>query len=188
VDVIIVYERATNRLVGVAAQVFDNGRWREPTIDELYPGVDLQKLGFIHVEDSIRYALDPDAWQFKLDQHGVPIGAERKPSLPRLHLSTDAKDTDGDNFPELVADGKNKAVITAEVRDELDRSVTGDFTVNFRTTAGTLSARQVMVRAGKAEVELISSLETVTATVSASGKGLKAAAPLTFEFMPPGSK
>jgi hypothetical protein len=74
------------------------------------------------------------------------------------------------------------------VRDELNQSVSGDFTVNFKTTAGTLSARQVMVRAGKAEVELISSLETVTATVSASGKGLKAAAPLTFEFMPPGSK
>jgi hypothetical protein len=188
VDVIIVYERETHNLVGVAAQVFDNGRWREPTIDELYPGVDLQKLGFIHVEDSIRYALDPDAWQFKLDQNGVPIGAERKPSLPRLHLSTNAQDTDGDSFPELMADGKNKAVITAEVRDELDHSVTGDFTVNFKTTAGTLSARQVMVRTGKAEVELIASLETVTATVSASGKGLKAAAPLTFEFMPPGSK
>jgi len=188
VDVIIVYERETKNVVGVAAQVFDNGLWREPTIEELYPGVDLNKLGFIHVEDSIRYALDPDAWQFKLDANGVPIGAERKPSLPRLHLSTNAKDTDGDSFPELLADGKNKAVITAHVRDELGRIVSGDFAVTFKTTAGTLSARQVMVRGGKAEVELTSSLETVTATVSASGKGLKSVAPLTFEFVPPGSK
>ena len=185
---IIVYEKKTKKVVGVAAQVFDNGRWREPTMEELYPGGDLQKLGFIHVADSIRYALDPDAWQFKLDQNGAPIGAERKPSLPRLHLSTNAKDTDGDNLPELIADGKAKAVITAEVRDELDRIVNSDFTVNFKTTGGTLSARHVMVKAGKTEVELTSSLETITATVSASGKGLKAAAPLTFEFMPPGSK
>lgn len=184
---IIVYERKTKKLVGVAAQVFDNGRWREPTIEELYPGADLHKLGFIQVEDSVRYALDPDAWQFKLDQNGVPIGAERKPSLPRLHLSTSAKDTDGDNVPELIADGKSKAVITAEVRDELERIVKAEFTVNVKTTGGTLSARHVVVKAGKAEVELTSSLETITATVSASGKGLKASAPLTFEFMPPGS-
>ena len=153
-DVIIVFEKKTNKLVGVAAQVFDNGHWREPTIEELYPGADLQKLGFIQVEDSIKYALDPDAWQFKLDQNGTPIGAERKPALPRIHLATNAKDTDGDSFPELVADGKSKALITAEVRDERDKIVKGEFTLNFRTTGGFLSARRVEVKSGKAQVEL----------------------------------
>jgi len=185
---IIVFEKKTKKLVGVAAQVFDNGRWREPTIEELYPGVDANKLGFIHVEDSIRYALDPDAWQFKLDQHGTPIGAERKPSFPRIRLSTKAKDTDGDNLPELVADGKSKATITAEVTDEQDRIVKRDFVLNLKTTGGSLSARLVEAKAGKAEVELTSSLETVTVTVTASGKGLKDAVPLTFEFMPPDAK
>lgn len=181
---IIVFEKKSNKLVGVAAQVFDNGRWREPTIAELYPGADPLKFGFIHVEDSIKYALDPDAWQFKLDQNGTPIGAERKPSLPRIRLTTNAKDTDGDNLPELVADGKSKAIITAEVRDEQDRIVKRDFLVNLKTTGGALSARRVEAKAGRAEVELTSSLETITATVSASGTGLKDAVPLTFEFMP----
>ena len=185
---IIVYEKRTNNLVGVAAQVFDNGRWREPTIEKLYPGVDLQKLGIHSPRTRSGTRWIRTRGNSSSISMAVPIGAERKPSLPRLHLSTNAKDTDGDSFPELIADGKNKAVIMAHVRDELGRIVSGDFTVNFKTTAGTLSARQVMVKAGKAEVELISSLETVTATVSVSGKGLKAAAPLTFEFMPPGSK
>jgi len=130
------------------------------------------------------YALDPDAWQFKLDQNGTPIGAERKPSLPRIRLTTNAKDTDGDNLPELIADGKSKAIITAEVRDEQDRIVKRDFLVNLKTTGGALSARRVEAKAGRAEVELTSSLDTITATVSASGTGLKDAVPLTFEFMP----
>ena len=183
---IIVFEKKTNRLVGTAAQVFDNGRWREPTIEELYPGTDLTKLGFIHVEDSIKYALDPEAWQFKLDKDGIPIGAERKPALPRIHLSTNAADTDGDGLPELAADGSSKARITVEVKDERDKLVKRDFTVTLKTTAGTLSSRRVQAKGGKAALELTSSLETVTATVTASGEGLRAAE-VTFEFMPPES-
>jgi hypothetical protein len=184
--VIIVFEKKTNRLVGTAAKVFDNGQWREPTIEELYPGADLTKLGFIQVEDSIKYALDPEAWQFKLDGNGTPIGAERKPPQPRIRLSTNAKDTDGDSLPELTADGTSKAKITVEVRDEREKLVKRDFTVQLKTTAGSLSSRRIQAKDGKAQVELTSSLETVTATVTASGEGLKAAE-MTFEFMPPES-
>jgi hypothetical protein len=181
---IVVYEKETLKRVGVAAQVFDNGHWREPTVEELYPNADHSTLGFFHVKDSIKYALDPDAWQFKLDENGVPVGAVRKPGLPRIHLSTDAKDTDGDNLPELIADGKSKASIAIEIRDAKDHIVQRDFTVNLKTTGGSLSARSVMLRQGKANLEFTASFETVTATVSASGEGLKDAA-LTFEFMTP---
>lgn len=181
---IVVYEKETLKRVGVAAQVFDNGRWREPTVEELYPDADHSKLGFFHVKDSIKYALDPDAFQFKLDENGVPVSAERKPGLPRIHLSTDARDTDGDNLPELIADGKSKARIDIAIKDARDRIVKRDFTVTLKTTGGALSARSVTVRQGKASLEFTASTDTVTATVSAAGEGLKAAS-LTFEFMPP---
>jgi hypothetical protein len=54
----------------------------------------------------------------------------------------------------------------------------------FKTTGGTLSARRVAAKDGKATVELTSSVETVLVTVSVSGEGVQGDS-LSFEFMPP---
>lgn len=182
---IFVYDKRTHELVGLATKVFDNGNLREPTIEELYPDRDRSNLGFIYVEDSPKYALQPERWQAKLDENGVPIGIERKPSLPKIHLTTNAVDTDGDEIPELIADGTSKATITIEVKNSREEFITEELTLNLKTTGGTLSARRVTTNTGQATVELTSSLETVSVTVEVSAEGVKASS-LEFEFMPIG--
>jgi hypothetical protein len=182
---IFVYDKASKQFVGMATRVFDNGTWREATVEELYPNADHSKLGFVQVEDSPKYALNPHVWQLKLNDQGEGIGIERKPSLPKIHLTTTAPDKDGDGMPELAADGRSSAQILIEVKDSRDRLVEKEFQLELRATGGTLSARRLSTEGGKATVDFTSSLETVTATVSAAAEGATEAA-LTFEFMPPG--
>jgi hypothetical protein len=178
---IFIYDKQTNDLVGVATEVFDNGNWREPTLEELYPDRDRSNLGFFYVKDSPKYALRPDRWQAKLDENGVPIGIERK---PKIYLTTNAVDNDGDGIPELIADGNSKASITIEIKYPKGELVTKELTLNFKTTGGTLSARRITINTGQAMVELTSSLETVSVVVEASAEGV-AGNTLEFEFMPP---
>jgi hypothetical protein len=183
-EMIVIFENKTNKIVGVASKVFDSGFWREPEIQELYPEADLRKLDCIYIEDSPKYCLRPDAWQLKLNEHGVPIGVERKPTLPKIYLTTTAQDTDGDGLPELPADARSKATITAEVKDARGDLVNEDFVLTFRTTGGTLSARRVETRRGTATVELTSTVETIAVTVSAAAEGTQSGS-LTLELMPP---
>ena len=184
---IFVYRKASLEFVGMATRVFDSGRWREPTVDELYPNEDPKTLGFVHVEDSSRYALaGRDYWQFKLDDNGVPIGVERKPSLPEIRLSSDAPDTDGDGIPELPADGKSAVTITAELREGglNDQRIHRDLPLVFKTTGGILSQRFDLAQDGVARVTLMPGQETVTITVTASAEGFTTGS-LTFELLPP---
>lgn len=181
---IIVFEKKTNKIVGVASEVFDSGSWRDPEIGELYPNANLNEIACIYVQDSPKYCLNPDAWQLKLNADGVPVGVERKPTLPKIYLTTNAQDTDGDGLPELPADAQSKATIMAEVQDASGNIVNKDFILNFRTTGGTLSARRVEANRGAATVELTSTVETIAVTVSASAEGTQGGS-LTFELMPP---
>lgn len=180
---IFVFNKATKKFVGMATSVFDNGTWREATMEELYPDADHAKLGFVYVEDSPKYAMNPDGWQLKLDETGEAIGIERKPNLPKVYLATDAVDTDGDGIPELIADARSKATITTEVKNSNGEFLTEELILNFKTTGGTLSARRVPIRNGQATVELTSSLETVSVLVEASAEGVEGSS-LSFEFMP----
>lgn len=182
---IFVFDKTTKQFVGMATRVFDNGTWREATMEELYPNADHSKLGSVYVEDSPKYAMNPEGWQLKLDENGEVIGIERKPNLPKVHLATDAVDTDGDGIPELIADGKSKATITVEVKNSREEFITEELTLNLKTTGGTLSARRVTTTTGQATVELTSSLETVSVIVEVSAEGVKASS-LEFEFMPIG--
>jgi len=184
---IFVYRKASLEFVGMATRVFDSGRWREPTVEELYPKEDPATLGFVYVEDSPKYALaGRDYWQFKLDGKGVPIGVERKPSPPEIHLSSDAPDTDGDGIPELPADGRSTVTITAEIREPgvHHQRIHRDVPLVFKTTGGTLSQRFVLAEEGVTRVTLTPGHETVTVTVTASAEGF-APGSLTFELLPP---
>lgn len=181
---IFIFDKETKHFFGMATRVFDNGTWREATVEELYPNADHSKLGFVYVEDSPKYAMNPDGWQLKLDEHGEAIGIERKPNPPKIYLTTNAVDTDGDGCPELVADAQSKATITAEVKDSSGQLVQGELMLNVRTTNGTLSARRISTQTGQATVEFTSSRETVSATVSVSAEGVEGSS-ITFEFMPP---
>lgn len=181
---IVVYDKKTNEVIGVASRVFDSGQWREPELQELYPDADPNQLDCVYMEDSPKFCMRPDAWQLKLNERGMPIGVERKPTLPKIYLTTTAQDTDGDGLPELAADAKSKASITANVKDANGNIVNKDFMLTFRTTGGSLSGRRVEAKHGTATVELTSTVETITVTVSASAEGIQSGS-LTFELMPP---
>lgn len=179
---IFVYEKGSNKYVGMAGRLFDNGHWREATIEELYPN-DHSKLGAVTVKDSPKYYLDPNAWQFSINDKGEVTGIERKPTPPRIKLSTNAKDTDGDGLPELKADGKSKATIEIEIRNAKGDLVKKAVNLRVSTTAGRLSARRLATKAGTASVDLTSSLDTVTVTVSVEADEMEKQQ-LTFELMP----
>lgn len=181
---IFVFDKETKQFVGMATRVFDNGNWREATVEELYPHEDHTKLGFVYAEDSPKYAMNPYGWQLKLDENGEAIGIERRPNLPKIHLTTNAVDTDGDGLPEIIADGKSKATITIEVKNSQGEHVSDNINLSLKTTGGTLSARRLSVSGGQATVELTSSLETVSVVVEVSGEDIQGAS-LAFEFMPP---
>lgn len=180
---IFVFEKATKQFLGMATRVFDNGTWREAKVEELYPNADHSQLGYVYVEDSPKYAMNPNIWRLKLDENGEAIGIERIPNLPKICLTTDAVDTDADGIPELIADAKSTATITAEVKNSSGELVTEELTLNFKTTGGTLSARRVSTQDGRATVNLTSSLETVSVTVEVSAEGTRGNS-LLFEFMP----
>lgn len=178
---IVIYEKGTNAFVSMMPKIFENGSLREARIEELYPH-DHTRYGFIHVEDSPKYHLNPTHWQFKLDKKGVPVGIEYKPAL-KIELSTDAEDSDGDGMPELKADGKSTARIDIQLMDGI-KPAKKEADLKVSTTGGRLSARMIRTnKSGKASVELQSISETITITVTVSGEGLHTER-LTFELMP----
>lgn len=180
---IFIYEKGTNKYKGFATRVFDNGTYREATVEELFPYEDHSKLGYIIVKDSPKYAMDPRGWKFKVDENNVPIGIERI-FKPKLRLSTTAPDTDKDGFPELPADGKSKAEITVSVEKVKGDKSRKKTNVLLSTTGGILSKRRLSIEKTGEKVFLTSVLETVSITVTATAEGAESAA-LTFELMPP---
>jgi hypothetical protein len=102
---------------------------------------------------------------------------------PRIELAASAEDEDGDGVPELIADARSRADIVATVHDAEGRPVAEPVELIFRTTAGTLARRRVTTEGGRAGVELRSSRETVTATVSVSAPGFTPAR-MQIEFVP----
>lgn len=181
---VFIYEKGTNKLVGVTTKVFDNGVWREATLEELYPN-DHEKLGMLVMPDTPKYNMNPDVWQFELNEEGTPVGIVRKPQPPRITLTTDAVDTDGDGMPEIPADGESKARIFINIKDVGGQPHLEETTLFLRTTGGRLSARRILTSNGKAEASLTSVLETITITVSVRAENMEEVA-ITFELMPPG--
>jgi len=121
-----------------------------------------------------------------LDDEGNPTRLEPKPEPPIIELTTSAKDTDSDGLPEIPANGKSKATITATIKDAEGNVLTHvKKPVTFRTTRGILSARNVSLTGGKANVTLTSILETVTATVTATAEECRPAR-INIEFLPVG--
>jgi hypothetical protein len=171
----IVYDRNTGKIVGHCSKVFDSGQWRDATITELYPGQDIAHLAAAHFPDDARYLLHgAENWRLRKDESGSVVGIER---LPALHLACDAADSDGDDVPDIPANGFSTAHVSASTSDGADADIT------FRTTRGTLSQRTVKSTGGTASVELRSSTETVSATVTASALGYRPGR-LHLEFTP----
>jgi hypothetical protein len=178
-----IYEKGTNKFLGVATQIFDNGNWRDATLQELYPNTDHSNMGVVVVKDSPKYYMDTNAWQFAVNAKGEVTGIERKPIPGKISLTTDAKDTDGDGLPELKADGTSKATINIEIRNAKGDLVKKSTALRVRTTGGRLSARTITTKTGTASVDLTANLDTVTVTVSVAADDMETQQ-LTFELMP----
>jgi hypothetical protein len=173
---LVVYDKTTGKIVGHCSQVFDSGKWREATLQELYPNQDNTNLAAAYMPDDARFVgYGTTNWRLRKDESGAVLGVER---LPALILSTDAKDSDGDGVPDMPADGTSVAHITVTTADNSNTQVT------FRTTRGSLSQRTVATADGKAVVELRAPSETVAAGVTATATGYRPAT-LTMEFIPP---
>jgi hypothetical protein len=172
---IIVYNSNTGEIVGHCSRVFDSGKWREATIDELFPVRDKSNLAYAHFADDARYlAYGPHNWRLRRDESGVVTGIER---LPSLAMVCDAADSDGDGIPDLPADSTSVAHITAKTSDGSDVDIT------FRTTRGSLGERTVPTTQGSAAVELRAGTETVAVVVTATAPGYRPGN-LNMEFVP----
>src|SRR6266487_3089402 len=138
---LIVYDSMTGEIVGLCSRLFDNGKWREATIEEIYPGLDHSKLEALYLKDDPRYFQQgTEHWRIRRDESDVVTGLER---VPAITLSCDASDHDNDGIPDLPADGTSTTKITAK----LDRDAKVD--VTFRTTRGSLSKRTVTTTKGQ---------------------------------------
>jgi hypothetical protein len=106
-----------------------------------------------------------------------------------LALSSDATATSPiDAIPEIPADGNSLTTITVQKKSVASgRPVTGAGHRNrlsIRTTAGTLSARQLNLERGQASFRLRSSTETVVAEVRVWAEGIPRPATIRIEFAP----
>jgi hypothetical protein len=172
---LIVYDRNTEKVVAHCSRVFDSGKWREATMEEILPNHDKTNLAAVYISDDARYlAYGPESWRLRKDQGGVVLGIER---MPIIHVSTDATDSDNDGIPDIPADGVSTARITAETPDGSDTEIT------FRVTRGSISLRKVRTNKGKAMVELRSAGETVSSTITATAPGYRNGT-IHIEFIP----
>jgi hypothetical protein len=172
---IIVYDSTTGEIIGGCSRVFDNGKWREAAMEEIYPQLDRSKFGALYLQDDPRYFQQGlEHWRIRRDESGVVTGLEQ---VPAITLSCDASDHDNDGIPDLPADGTSSTKITAR----LDVDAKAD--VTFRTTRGSLSNRTVATANGQATVELRAATETVAVIVTATALGYRPAT-LHLEFIP----
>ncbi len=54
---LVVYDPTTGEIIGHCSRVFDNGKWREATIEEIFPERDRSKLEALYLKDDPRYLI-----------------------------------------------------------------------------------------------------------------------------------
>ncbi|MEJ3748628.1 Ig-like domain-containing protein [Actinomycetes bacterium KLBMP 9797] len=176
---LIVYDRETRQVVGHCGQIFENGEWREPTVDEVFGHLKLATLEALYVNEVTEAKLfryGPENLRLAFDEKGTATGIELKPALK---LRCDARDADGDGVPDLPADGAAATVVTASTTDRA-----AGVAITFRTTHGALSSRTATTtQDGAASVNLRASTETVLATVTATADGYRSGS-LQLEMIP----
>ena len=52
---LIIYDKNTEKIVGHCSRVFDSGKWRESTLDEIYPNTDKSSLATAYMPDDARF-------------------------------------------------------------------------------------------------------------------------------------
>ena len=155
--------------------------------DDLTPGEGEDKL-FLAFDFADRpvsaFRVDPERGTLELREDFVEpeTGVE-------LSLTSDATDTSPiDGIPEIPADGQSTTNIAVQKKSvATGRPLTGashNNLLNIRTTAGTLSERQVTLEKGQATFILRSSTETVVAEVRVWAREIPQPATIGIEFAP----
>lgn len=172
---IFVYEKGTNKFIGMAPAFMDNGVEREFKLEELYPSG--KNYGFFYTKDSPKFAVSPNNWQWVLDKEGNPVGIERRPRLT-IALSTSAQDKDGDGSYELMVrvseqlTPENEATIEVQLMDG-QKEAKQEVEVKLSTTAGILTTRTLMTdKRGRAKTKILAGPDTIAITVTAAGEGM----------------
>ena len=140
----------------------------------------LQAAGYTVIESELDLDIE------NIDIQGFPqrpIAVQRQATaLPRVVLTTNAEDADGDGVPEIPADGRSKGSVRVFLRDAKG-VVKKAVDVSFQVSAGSLSQRAVTTKDGKAMVQFVAGTETVTAVIRASAEGFEPGY-LRFELIP----
>jgi hypothetical protein len=161
-------------IIGIASQIVDqNGNREDPERAEIFPdsslvralGVtDLASVADLTLPDDQRVLVNYTRYRVRADL----LGVEKKDYFV---LSTDATDNGPpDGYPDIPADGVSSCRIMIQKKDGetgLDMTAPEDNDLmELRTQRGRLSAWQVSLVNGYAEVTLTSSTETVITEVT----------------------
>ncbi|WP_455392321.1 Ig-like domain-containing protein [[Eubacterium] cellulosolvens] len=187
---IVIYDRKTREIIGVSMISQDNsGLTGKPSMKNIIRAENINpNLMDFYVEDDITIANEIFKYELKFSSSGEPKQLVKKPHLPYVDLSIDARDHDGDGIPEMKADGRSKVTITASIRDEEGKIVTNASNeIHFLTTGGVLSDRTVKCKNGVAKTTLQSVKETLTPTITAFSEGIREGE-IKVEFVHPDIK
>jgi hypothetical protein len=177
---IVVYEKATNKIIGKAPQVYDNGKMREYKMEELYPKLDPKTHGFFIVKDSPENMDPSKQWKIKLDSKGNPKDLEEIDQL-RFEITTNAQDKDGDGMPEILVteDISNRSrtwencVLRVQLMEGNKKS-SKVVDLRLNTSSGTLDNKVLKTNnKGFAETNIRSGTDTVIITVTANAEGVQ---------------
>lgn len=160
-------------VIGVASRITDHDGGRDPQRLEIFPdtsltgvlGVtDLTKVTDITLPDDMDILMNHARYRVKADLTGL----EKKDYFV---ISTDATDNNPpDGYPDIPADGVSTCKIMIQKKNGetgLDMTAPEDNDLmEMRTQRGRLSAWQVSLVNGYAEVTLTSTMETVITEVS----------------------
>jgi hypothetical protein len=114
---IIIFDRKTREIIGVTMISQDNsGLTGKQTMKNVLRSDKANtNLTEFEVDDNETVANEIYKYELKFSSSGEPKDLVKKPILPYIDLSIDAKDHDGDGIPEMKADGKSKVTITASM-------------------------------------------------------------------------
>ena len=164
---ILIYEKGTNKYIGAIPKIFENGVWREATVEEIYPNTDISNWGFLEVSDSPRYWMADGGYMFRTDKKGVPVGVMLK---PWIKLSIDAEDTDGDGLPEVKPGEKTKVKVAIELDKDDKQHAKAKFSLILSATGGALQKRRIELTPSKpAQVNFTAPTDTIAIALSAKG-------------------
>ncbi len=187
---LILYNLSNRDIIGVAGIFSDtSGELIEPTLKGSFPGQKIiPNIGGFTVPNDERIANELYRYELKFNASGEPIEISPKQPQPHLELSTDIPDRDRNGIPELKADGKSKATITASIRDSTGKLITNaNNDVHFETTGGVILKRLVKCKNGVAKTTLQSVHETITPKITAYSESCKKGT-IKIEFIHPSAK